>query len=254
MLFMTRFGHKLNYVINTFVKRTPGVKLSWRIFINLETLVPDGSRWYEPPHDKTNRISCAPSKDSDQSGHPPSLFRAFAVSMKKAVSLATYWAHSIGSDQTGRLWVFAGRTVILLVLSLGSSYVYGPVRLCWLWAHQRFIKMELTGFKASREIYMVLFDLRKLILQTGMRSHPVRLDVWFLVGPIIYFHTLWVRTAKGLASLCGCAGSPEPSLDACVIKYHNLMSWLIYMFSMLTLRWISLRTSYTMRAKQLLCI
>ena len=29
---------------------------------------------------------------------------------------------------------------------------------------------------------MVLFVLRKLILQTRMRSHPVAIDVWFLVG------------------------------------------------------------------------
>ena len=27
----------------------------------------------EPPHDKTNKMVCAPSKDSDQPGHPPSL-------------------------------------------------------------------------------------------------------------------------------------------------------------------------------------
>ena len=27
----------------------------------------------KPPHDKTNKMICAPSKDSDQPGHPPSL-------------------------------------------------------------------------------------------------------------------------------------------------------------------------------------
>ena len=27
----------------------------------------------EPPHDKTNKVACAPSKNSDQPGHPPSL-------------------------------------------------------------------------------------------------------------------------------------------------------------------------------------
>ena len=32
---------------------------------------------YEPPHDKTNKMACAPSEDSDQPGHPPSLIRAF---------------------------------------------------------------------------------------------------------------------------------------------------------------------------------
>ena len=27
----------------------------------------------EPPHDKTNKVACAPSEDSDQPGHPPNL-------------------------------------------------------------------------------------------------------------------------------------------------------------------------------------
>ena len=34
---------------------------------------------YEPSHDKSNKLACAPSKDSDQPGHPPSLIRVFAV-------------------------------------------------------------------------------------------------------------------------------------------------------------------------------
>ena len=38
---------------------------------------------YELPHDKTNKMTCAPSEDSDQPGHPPSLIRVFAVRMKK---------------------------------------------------------------------------------------------------------------------------------------------------------------------------
>ena len=37
---------------------------------------------YEPPHDKTNKMTCAPSEDSDQPGHPPSLIRVFAVRSK----------------------------------------------------------------------------------------------------------------------------------------------------------------------------
>ena len=44
---------------------------------------------------------------------------------RKLGSLPTHWAHSEDSDQTGRMprliWVFAGRTVILLVLSWGGS-------------------------------------------------------------------------------------------------------------------------------------
>ena len=31
-----------------------------------------------------NKMACAPSEDSDQPGHPPSLIRVFAVRLKKA--------------------------------------------------------------------------------------------------------------------------------------------------------------------------
>ena len=70
---------------------------------------------------------------------------------------------------------------------------------------------------------MVLFILHKLILQTRMRSHPVGLDVRFLVRPFVYFHTSCVQTAKALVRLRECAGSPEPSLVACVIS--TIISW-----------------------------
>ena len=38
---------------------------------------------FEPLHDKTSKMAYAPSEDSDQPGHPPSLIRVFAVRMKK---------------------------------------------------------------------------------------------------------------------------------------------------------------------------
>ena len=36
---------------------------------------------FEPPHDETNKMTCAPSEDSDQSG--PRLIRVLAVRIKK---------------------------------------------------------------------------------------------------------------------------------------------------------------------------
>ena len=70
---------------------------------------------------------------------------------------------------------------------------------------------------------MVLFVLRKVIFQTRMRSHPMGLDVWFSVGPFVYFPTSCARTAKALARLHGIAGSPGPSLVAYVIS--TIISW-----------------------------
>ena len=43
---------------------------------------------HEPPHDKTNKMAIAPSEDTDQPAHPPSLIRVFAVNLKK------YWVLS----------------------------------------------------------------------------------------------------------------------------------------------------------------
>ena len=67
----------------------------------------------------------APSADSDQPWHPPSLIRVFAVRMKKAWVLSYPLSASEDFDQTGRMprliWVFAGRTLILLVLSCRGS-------------------------------------------------------------------------------------------------------------------------------------
>ena len=42
---------------------------------------------YEPHHDKTNKMACAPSEDSDELGHPLSPIRVLAVHTKKA------WVH-----------------------------------------------------------------------------------------------------------------------------------------------------------------
>ena len=40
---------------------------------------------YEPVHDKTNKMTCAPSEDSGQPGHPPSLIRVFAVRIEETL-------------------------------------------------------------------------------------------------------------------------------------------------------------------------
>ena len=37
---------------------------------------------YEPKHNKTYKMTCAPKKDSDQPRHPPSLNRVVTVYMK----------------------------------------------------------------------------------------------------------------------------------------------------------------------------
>ena len=82
---------------------------------------------YEPRHDKTNTMSVRP------------VWSESSLSAWRNIgSLATHWAHSEDSDQTGHMhnedsdqighrprliWVFAGRTLILLVLSCRAIYI-----------------------------------------------------------------------------------------------------------------------------------
>ena len=47
------------------------------------TFLLHGLLLYEPPYDQTNKMTSAPSEDSDQPGHPPSRIRVFAVRRKK---------------------------------------------------------------------------------------------------------------------------------------------------------------------------
>ena len=67
-----------------------------------------------------------PAKTQISLGIRPVWLEHSLSASRKLRSLATHWAHSEDSDQTGRMsrliWVFAGRTAILLVLSWGGSY------------------------------------------------------------------------------------------------------------------------------------
>ena len=68
----------------------------------------------EQPHDKTNKVACAPSEASDQTGHPPSLIGVFTVHMKKA------WILSYPLSAQRRLW---------------SDWADAQADLSFCWAH-----------------------------------------------------------------------------------------------------------------------
>ena len=69
---------------------------------------------YEPPHDKTNKVSVHPVKTQISLGIRPVWSASSLSAWRKFRSLATYLAHSKDSDQTGRMprliWVCTGRT------------------------------------------------------------------------------------------------------------------------------------------------
>ena len=108
--------------------------LSWSLFgshqhcFSLFSLCQDQSP-FEPAHDKTNKMACAPSEDSDQPGHPPSLIslhcalngllRIQAFFIRTAKSLIRLGGCPGWSESS------LGEHTILLVLSCAGSFCMG---------------------------------------------------------------------------------------------------------------------------------
>ena len=96
-------------------------------------------KWATTWQNKQN--GCAPNKDSDQPGHPPSLIRVFAVRMNKT------WVLSYPLSAQRRLWIRLGGSpgwsvsslgaLILLVLSCRSSNL-AYYRTCYIlvWSYK----------------------------------------------------------------------------------------------------------------------
>ena len=121
---MTQWGHWVAFF---------NPRKLWVIVPTSENLYTWATTW------QNQQNECAPSEDSDQPGHPPSLIRVFAVGCPgwSESSLCAQWiakdpssllADSKDSDQTGQMprliWVFAGCTLTLLVLSCRGLHVH----------------------------------------------------------------------------------------------------------------------------------
>ena len=75
----------------------------------------------KPRHDKTNKMSVRLTKTQISLGIRPVWSESSLCAQRVAKDPSVLHADSEDSDQNGLFWVFAGRTVILLVLSCRSS-------------------------------------------------------------------------------------------------------------------------------------
>ena len=111
---------------------------------------------------------------ADSLGIHPVWSESSLSAWKKLGSLATHWAHSEDSDQTGQMprliWVFAGRTLILLVLSWGGSFSYFDLKFC-LKIHCNVEKSShdfpscLNIDKSFLQVFVVILPLLDLLFQ-----------------------------------------------------------------------------------------
>ena len=83
---------------------------------------------FEPEHGKTNKMTCAPSKDSDQPGHLLGLIWVFAGQTGDFVGFVMLWLISISS-----VWLY----ISLGEASLHVHCIFGSIvkcRLCTVYA------------------------------------------------------------------------------------------------------------------------
>ena len=92
---------------------------TWTLFRCLLLMPDQCMQRSEPRHDKTNKMSVRPAKTQISLGIRPVWSESSPSTWRNLGSLATHWAHSEDSVQTGRMprliWVFAGHTFVLLV-------------------------------------------------------------------------------------------------------------------------------------------
>ena len=119
------------FVCSCFKPGTKHLTKTWK-----HEVLPEGifssTKLFEPRHDKSNKMSVRPAKTQISLGIRPVWSESSMSARRKLGSLATHKAHSEDCDQTGRMprliWVFAGRTLIVLVLSCRGSFLYCTVR------------------------------------------------------------------------------------------------------------------------------
>ena len=119
----------------------------------------------EPSHDKTNKMACAPSKDSDQSGHLPTLIRVFALRMKKP------WALSYPMSAQQRLW---------------SDWADAHADLSLRWVHTHFIGFVVLRliFRISRHAKRTTITADDVKLLVRKTPRLVRLQTYMCINTI----------------------------------------------------------------------
>ena len=96
----------------------------------IHDLAREKQRWAETWQNQQSE--CAPSEDLDQPGHLPVWSESSLCAQWVAKDPSFLPADSDNTDQTGRIWVFAGRTLTLLVLSCRGSDADQTVWICRL--------------------------------------------------------------------------------------------------------------------------
>ena len=116
-------------------------------------------------HDKTNKMAVRPATTQISLGIYPVWSESLLSAWRKTGSLAIHWAHSEDSDQTGRMprliWVTAGRTLTLLVLSCGGSNYNLQLQTCRIICHALYLYIYQISKSKPGDLQGLLFGPRQ---------------------------------------------------------------------------------------------
>ena len=148
---------------------------------------------------QNQQSDCAPSEDSDQPGHPPSLIRVFAVRMKKT------WVLSYPLSAQRRLW---------------SDWADAQADLSLRWAHTHFVGFVMSWLKNWFKLNILVCSLVELWYEPAHVKRVLIVEQWRLSPePSVYAHTIqetrgsFRQRARDLAPLNSCAFAFEPPHD-----------------------------------------
>ena len=157
---------------------------------------------------------------------------------RKLGSLATNWAHSKDSDQTGRMprltWVFAGRTLTLLVLSCCGSFYYNKVS-----------EKQVGMTKPTK------WSVRPAKIQISLGIRPVWSESLLCAQWVAKDPSFPHADREDLIRLGGCPGWSKSLVGAqsfcwfCHEMAHLMMIWVNFLcFSIKRILWVYIRITF----------
>ena len=154
----------------------------------------------EPRHDKINKVTVRPTKTQISLDIRPVWSESSLSAWRKLGPLATYWVHSEDSDQTARMprliWVFAGRTVTLLVSSCRASNSISFFNWSWNKLPKLFVSIEFRVCSPSTNFFVLSFIISSVLRRSKvpMQLSKVWLIEWLIVKTSsvgLFIRTIW---------------------------------------------------------------
>ena len=119
---------------------------------------------FEPRHDKTNKMAVRPAKTQISLGIRPVWSESSLSALRKLGSLATYWAHSEYSDQTGRTESSLGAQSLRLFCHVAAHFIDKPQENHSLHFHFVIVRLAIFSWMCCSTLTNVRYIISEYVL------------------------------------------------------------------------------------------